>query len=343
MRILSAADLRRLVDMPSAIEAVRHAFAALSSGRAEVPVRTSVSVPSRRAVLLAMPGAVDSADQSSESGDRRERAIGAKLVTVFPDNARAGRPIIHAIVALLDGGDGRPTALIEGASLTALRTGAAGGLATDLLARKDAGIVAIFGAGVQARTQLEAVCAVRDITQVRIVGRDRARADVFAEWTRAQRWLGGATVIVAADPALAVRGADIITTATTSSVPVFPGSAVERGVHVNAVGAFQPQTREIDTDLIERAAVFVDSREAALAEAGDLVIPISERRFAPERIRAEIGDVVLGRAGRQSNDEITIFKSVGNAAQDVVVAHLAAARAVEQGVGVEVSLDGDGA
>jgi alanine dehydrogenase len=338
MRIISAKELRALVDMRSAIAAVRDAFEALSSGRAEVPVRASVSVPGRRAVLLTMPGAVDS---PRDSGGRVDRLIGAKLVTVFPNNALSGRPIIHAVVALLDGGDGRPVALIEGASLTALRTGAASGLATDLLARKNAGIVTIFGAGVQARTQLEAVCTVRDITQIRIVGRGAARTEAFADWIRAQPWRRGATVIVASDPVLAVRGADIITTATTSAEPVFPGLAAGAGTHVNAVGAFQPQARELDSDLIERAAVFVDSREAALAEAGDLIIPIEEGRFAPDRIRAEIGEVVAGRTGRRTGDEITVFKSVGNAVQDVAVGHLVASRAAERGMGVEVVLDGE--
>jgi ornithine cyclodeaminase len=338
VRIITAADLRRLVDMASAIAAVRDAFEALSAGRAEVPVRTVVGVPNRQAVLLAMPGAVDRAHSAAGP---IERQIGAKLVTVFPGNARAGRPIIHALVVLLDGTDGRPTAVIEGASLTALRTGAAGGLAADLLAPREAQIAAIFGAGVQARTQLEALCAVRDLTQIRVVGRSLARTAAFAEWARAQPWTRGATVIVASDPALAVRGADVVVTATTSATPVFPGTAVAAGAHVNAVGAFQPDAREIDSDLVERAAVFVDSREAALAEAGDLLIPIKEGRFASDRIRGEIGEVIAGRAGRRSAAETTVFKSVGNAVQDVAVGHLAAERAVERNLGVEVALEGD--
>ncbi len=340
MRVISARDVRALVDMRSAIVAVRDAFEALSAGRADVPVRSSVSIPDRRAVLLAMPGGVDAAHPSA--GDLSGWTIGAKLVTVFPENTRAGRPIIHALVVLLDSIDGRPTAVIEGGSLTAIRTGAASGVATDLLARRTAGIVAVFGAGAQARTQIEAVCAVREVTQIRVVGRAPTRTAAFVEWVRAQEWVRGATVIAATDPVLAVRGADIVVTATTSAVPVFPGSAASAGTHVNAVGAFQPDTREIDSDLIERAGVFVDSREAALAEAGDLILPIAEGRFDAQRIRGEIGDIVAGRAGRRGVDEITIFKSVGNAVQDLAVGRLAAERAIARGAGVEVALWGDG-
>lgn len=329
MRFISADDLRALVPMRDAIGTVRDAFAALSAGRARIPIRTAVPVPERDAVLLAMPGALDGTT-----------ALGAKLVTIFPRNAGHGQPVVQALVVLMNGEYGHPVAVLEGTSLTALRTGAATGAATDLLARRDAGIVALFGAGIQARTQLEAVCVVRPVTQVRVVGRTAARTHAFAEWARAQAWIRGATVIVATDPALAVRGAEIVITATTSATPVFPGAAVEAGAHVNAVGAFQPATREVDSDLVARASVFVDSRDAALAEAGDLVIPMNEGRFTPGQIRAELGELVAGRGGRSSVAEVTLFKSVGNAVQDLAVAALAVRRAEEAGRGVGVSLGG---
>jgi ornithine cyclodeaminase len=330
--LLGAADLRALVPMRDAIAAVREAFVALSAGAAVVPVRSAVALPDSDAVFLAMPGALAAAGGGTA-------AVGAKLVSVVPANAAAGRPVVAALMVLCDPGTGQPAAVIEGASLTALRTGAASGLATDLLALPEAAIVALFGAGTQARTQLEAICAVRPVTQVRVVARSRERAAAFAAWAREQPWIRGATVIAATDPEVAVRGAEVVVTATTSAVPVFPGRAVGPGTHVNAVGAFQPHTREVDADLVARAAVFVDSREAALAEAGDLLVAVAEGRFRMEAIRAEIGEVAAGGAGRRSGDEITLFKSVGHAAQDLAVASLALRRAEALGRGGRVALE----
>jgi ornithine cyclodeaminase len=332
MLILTADELRALVPMPDAIGAVREGFVALSAGRAVVPVRTAISVPGTDAVFLTMPGAV--------STDSLQGAVlGAKLVSVFPANAAAGRPVVQAVVVLFDAGDGTPQALIEGTALTALRTGAASGVATDLLALPHAGIVALFGAGAQACTQLEAVCAVRPITQVRVVDRSPDRARAFVRWAQAQPWIKGASVLAATDPETAVRGAEVVVTATTSTVPVFPGLAVDPGAHVNAIGAFQPQAREVDSDLVTRAAVFVDSRAAALEEAGDLLVPIAEGRLAADQIRGEIGEVAAGQAGRRDSAEITLFKSVGTAVQDLMVAALAVRRGRATGRGARMTLD----
>ncbi|MDQ7857974.1 MAG: ornithine cyclodeaminase [Armatimonadota bacterium] len=332
MLLLGAADLRALVPMADAIAAVREAFVALSAGGAAVPVRAAVTLPDSDAVFLAMPGAL-----AARGGGAA--ALGAKLVSVVPANAAVGRPVVDALMVIFDPGSGQPVAVIEGASLTSLRTGAASGLATDLLALPEASIVALFGAGVQARTQLEAICTVRAVTQVRVVARSRERAEAFAAWAREQWWIRGATVVAATDPETAVRGAEVVVTATTSATPVFPGRAVAPGTHVNAVGAFQPHTREVDADLVARAAVFVDSREAAHAEAGDLLMAAGEGRFRFEDVRAEIGEVAAGRAGRRSREEITLFKSVGHAVQDLAVAALAARRAAARERGVRVTLD----
>jgi len=299
-------------------------------------------VPGGEAVFLTMPGAVvgpAAADAGGVAADETP-VLGAKLVSVFPENRASGAPVVQAAVILFDGTNGRPVALLEGTTLTALRTGAATGVATDLLALRDAGIVALFGAGVQARTQLEAVCAVRPVTQVRVVDRTPGRAETFAAWAREQAWVGGATLLAVDDPELAVRGAEIVVTVTTSPTPVFPGRAVGPGTHVNAIGAFQPANREVDSDLIARAAVFVDSRAAALEEAGDLLIPMSEGRLSAGGIRAEIGEVAAGHAGRQSGDEVTLFKSVGNAVQDLAVAALAVRRARASGRGMTIALSG---
>jgi ornithine cyclodeaminase len=328
MRVISARDLRELVPMTDAIAAVRQAFVELSAGRATVPLRTHVPVSGSDGALLAMPASLPAIG-----------GLGAKLVTVFPRNPARRLPTIFATVVLLDAETGEPEALVEGTYLTALRTGAAGGLAADLLGRPDAGIVALFGAGAQARTQLEALCAVRAVTQVRVVDSQRDAADRFVSWAGAQPWLGGATIVVAADPALAVRGADLIVTATTSPTPVVPDAEVAPGAHVTAVGAYTPHTRELPGSLVARAAVVVDSRTAALAEAGDLVMPIAEGLFRPDAIRAEIGEVAAGTVvGRQGRDEITVFKSVGHAVQDLAVGRLAFTRAAAANAGIAVEL-----
>jgi len=316
--------------MKDAIAAVRQGFVELSAGRAAVPLRSHVPVAEHGGTLLAMPAYLPAAG-----------GLGAKLVTVFPHNPQRGLPTIFATVLLLDAQTGEPAALIEGASLTALRTGAAGGLAADLLALPDAGIVALFGAGVQGRAQLEAVCAVRPVTQVRVMDRQPAHAEAFVRWAREQPWLQDATVLAVTDPALAVRGAEIVITATTSRDPVFPADEVGPGAHVTAVGAYTPDAREVPGELVARAAIFVDSRAAALAEAGDLVLAIRQGLIAPEAIRAEIGEVAAGTApGRTGPQEVTFFKSVGHAVQDLAVARLALARASAADRGVLVDLSG---
>jgi ornithine cyclodeaminase len=329
--VLSADDVLALVPMADAIGAVREAFVALSAGRAAAPVRTAVPLPDGDAVFLAMPASLPAM-----------AAAGAKLVSVVPQNRGTGRPVVQAVVTLIDARTGAPAALIEGASLTALRTGAATGLATDLLARPRAGILALFGAGAQARTQLEAVCAVREITQIRVVAREAGHADAFARWARGQPWVRGATVVAATSPDLAVRGADIIVTATSSATPVFPGGLVDAGAHVNAIGAFQDHAREIDSDLVARSVIVVDSRAAARAEAGDLVIPLKEGRIPGPETWLELGEVAAGRGGRRGPDEITLFKSVGNAVQDLAVGALAVRRAAAAGRGQRVRLAAGG-
>lgn len=320
IRLLTRDDVRAAVGMKDAIAAMGEAFAQLSTGRADVPLRHQLRT--RGGITLLMPAYLrDTAD------------LGLKVVSVNEGNAARGLPVVNAVVLVLDPDTGLPLALMDGTWLTALRTGAASGLATRLLAREDATIVALFGAGVQARTQLEAVRAVRPIREVRIVSRTAAAA------RRLAAELDGVTPRVMDDAAEAVRGAHIVITATTSTAPVFPGAALEPGTHVNAIGAYTPEMRELDDDAVRSAVLIVDSREAALSEPGDIVIPIRSGAITPSHIRAELGEVAAGtRPGRTSADEITVFKSVGSAVQDVVVARLVLRAAESRGLGTLVEL-----
>lgn len=320
IRVLSADDARAAIDMAEAIEAMRAAFGALAGGRATVPLR--LALETTHGVSLFMPAWLDDPERS-----------GAKIVSVNPENGRVGLPAIHALVLLLDPTTGRPLALMDGTWLTALRTGAVGGLAADLLAREDARTVALFGAGVQARTQLDAVRCVRDIREVRIVSRSGTSADALAEE------LEGVDARRVDDPAEAVAGADIVIAATSSATPVFAGARVEPGAHVTGVGSYTTEMREVDTDLVRRARVIVDQREAVMAEAGDIAGPIADGEVDESVMAAEIGEVVLGRAeGRTAPDQITFFKSVGNAVQDVAVAARILTRAERDDLGTVVAL-----
>jgi len=327
LRLLSSDDVRRALPMREAIEAVKIAYAQLSAGRADLPLRTRIDVPEVQGTALFMPAYIGS------SG-----ALAVKIVSVFPRNLAQGIPTIAAVVIVLDARTGRPVALLEGASLTAIRTGAASGAATDVLARPEAKSVAIFGSGAQARTQLEAVCTVRPIKHVRIFSLDLRAAQEMAG-DLAGRDPIPADVAVATSPAEAISEADVICTATTSETPVFDGAGLKPGTHINAIGSYTPLMQEVDATTITRALVVVDSREAVLAEAGDLLVPIGRGEITADVIHAELGQILNGeRLGRTSPEQITYFKSVGLAVQDAVAAGRALDRAKALGQGQTISM-----
>jgi alanine dehydrogenase len=324
LRLLSQTDIRRAVTMREAVEVVKSAFRQLSSGEANVPLRTSVS--SQGGVTLLMPAYL-----------RESNALTVKVVSVYADNPSRGLPTVMAIVTVLDAQTGQPLAVLEGTYLTALRTGAASGAATDLLARKDARVLAVFGAGAQARTQVAAVCCVRDIREIRLFSRTRQSAETFAAELASLHPRN--SIHVASSASHAVRGADIIVTATNSSTPVFNGNDLAPGVHVSAIGSFRPDMQEVDELTIQRARVIVDQREATLTEAGDLIIPIQKGVITEQHIHAELGEIISGaKMGRENDDDITLFKSVGNAAQDAAVAQAILQAAEAQNLGALVSL-----
>jgi ornithine cyclodeaminase/alanine dehydrogenase-like protein (mu-crystallin family) len=283
--------------MAAAIDALQFAF-----GQDRTPeslMRTHVEVAD--GTLLLMPAAT-------------EAGVGVKLVTVNPANPARGLPFIHATYVLFAPGTLEPVALIEGAALTALRTAAVSGLATRHLARKDAHRLVVFGAGVQATAHLEAMLAVRPVDQVRVVGRTQSGVRRLVELARSH-----GVAAHGAGPE-AVADADLVCTCTTSDEPVFVGLLLPPGVHINAVGSFQPTARELDDEAVRMSKIVVEVREAALAEAGDLLIPMGKGVIGESDIAADLGEVVRGTVVRRSPDDVTLFKSVGVAFEDLVVA-----------------------
>ena len=311
--------------MTEAIEAMRTAFSQLASGTVNMPVRSQIDVPEHDGTALFMPSYAPCF-----------RNLGVKVVNVFGANPSRGLPRIQALVCLFDSATGTPRAVLDGTSLTALRTGAASGLATDLLARSNASTVAILGAGVQGRTQLEAMLAVRPIDSVKVYDRLPAAAQAFATEMSAQSKVD---IRVVSTPRAAVTDADIVCTATVSPTPVFDDTDIAAGTHINAVGSYKPDVQEIPGETVRRAKIIVDQRESALAETGDLIIPLRQGLIAETDIHAELGEILIGKvAGRTSDTLVTLFKSVGLAIQDLAVATLALERAEVQKLGVTIPI-----
>lgn len=318
--------------MPIAIEMMKEVFALYTAGETRSPLRTPVEVPDGSGVSLYMPAYVPKT-QSAPA------ASGAKVVSVYPGNVDAGLPTINALVMLLDPATGVPEGLIEGALVTALRTGAVSGAATDVIARADSELLGIIGAGAQGVTQAAAVCSVRPIREIRVFDVYEAQAESFAD--RLAAWLPNLppSIVAVSSAREAVEDADVICTATTSSTPVFEDAWVRPGTHINAVGAFTPQMQEIPTETLVRARIVVDAVEAVMEEAGDLIQPIERGELDRDKVYVELGHVVAGQLpGRESDEEVTFFKSVGNAIQDMIVAARAIQDAKTREIGQVVDL-----
>ena len=327
MLILTADEVQKALPMREAIEAMKRAYAALSDGRAQVPLRTHLPVSPHNTASLFMPAFVQMDDGE---------ALAVKVVSLFPDNPKRGLAFIQAAVLVLEADTGRAAALLEGSSLTAIRTGAGSGAAIDALSRPGSRTVAVFGAGVQGRTQLEAACAVRRIETAWVYDPNLEQAQKFVAEMAGKGGLPQ-DLRIAGSPGEAVSQADVICTATTATRPVFAAGDVKPGTHISAVGSYTPEMQEIPSETVKRAYVVVDSRSAALAETGDLIQPIRAGLFSEDHIQAELGEILLGRKpGRTSDDQITFFKSVGVAVQDAVAAQLALQNAKKMNLGTEV-------
>jgi alanine dehydrogenase len=318
--LLSEEDVRIVLSMDDLIAAMRPALEQFSARKVQQPLRTVVEVGLQKAAFALMPALIP-----------EPPALGAKLVTVFASNAGAGLPTHLATILLFDSMTGELMAIMDGRYITEARTAAVSAVATELLAREDATVLAVIGSGVQARSHVDAIGRIRDLRAIRAWSPDEGRLAAFARETQPRT---GADVVRCTSAREAVTDADIVVLATSAHEPVVKGEWIREGTHVCAVGACRPNHREMDTALVARARVFVDSREGALAEAGDLLVPIRERAFDETHIVGEIGELFSGAArGRLTATDVTIFKSLGMAVEDVAAAHLAYEKAAERGLG----------
>jgi ornithine cyclodeaminase/alanine dehydrogenase-like protein (mu-crystallin family) len=297
LRVIGAEELRARLPMGAAVDALEEAFRTLDPTGG--PLRTHVETPHGSVLLMPAFG---------------EAGVGVKLVSLTQANPERGLPFIHASYVLFDAETQALDAVLDGSALTALRTAAVSGLATRFLSPHEAERLVVFGAGVQARSHLEAMCAVRPVTDLVVVSRSRGAAEALVE-----EGLGRGLTARLGEPE-AVREADLVCTCTTAEEPLFDGSWLPAGVHVNAVGSYRPETRELDTESVRRARVVVETREVALAEAGELLIPIREGVISADHVAADLAETVRGADVRRSPDDVTLFKSVGMAFEDLVVA-----------------------
>ena len=323
--MLSAADVERALDPDALVDALAEAFARLSAGAASMPQRIAVEVPERRGAVLLMGAHLEG-----------RPSLTTKLVSLFPDNPRGGPPAHQAAIVVFDAAIGTPTALMDGTSVTALRTAAGSRLATRLLARPEAAVLAILGTGVQGEVHARALTRERSWEQVRIAGRDRAAAERLAARLREET---GAPVTAADSFDAAMSGADVVCAATAATEPVVRRERVERGAHVNSVG-YTTAGREVDSDTIRDALVVVESRAAALAESNDIRWAIRDGVVAErDAVHAELGELVAGtRRGRAAADQITLYKSLGVAAEDDAAAALVVDASEREGLGTVVEL-----
>jgi len=321
IRILRAADVRSLLPMADCIELMHRTMIAVSSGRVVLPLRSILVMPGELGMMGNMPGYL---------GD--PECFGVKLVSLIPRNKPPQYSSHLGLVLLFEVEHGQPVALLDAAEITALRTAAVSGLATRLLARPEACDLAILGAGEQARAHIESMLVVRSLRRIRVWSRDSAKAAEFAQSEGARH--GGLSIEVSATPREAVDGADIICTVTKAREPILRGEWIARGAHLNVVGSSVAAAAEVDTDTVVRSSFFVDYRSSTITEGGEYLRALRSGAITPEHIKAEIGEVASGaKLGRTSGEEITLYKSLGIAPQDLASAHFVLHRARERGVG----------
>lgn len=329
MLILSKDDIKKLFTMQEAIQASIEALRMHSTRKTVVPLRINIDIPKQHGQSLFMPAFVDELN-----------VTGIKIVSVYPENVKRGLPAVLAQMILLNGETGEVCAMIDGTYLTQLRTGALQGVATDILARKEAKIAVLFGTGGQARTQLEAMLNVRNLAEVRVCGMHLDRTQQFVTAMQNEFTQFNTRIIAVENGNDVIRDADIITTVTTAKEPVFDGSLVKPGAHINGIGAYTPQMQELPETIIQNAdKIFFDTTEGVLSEAGDIIIPIKNGTVNEVDFEGDLGEVILGKVkGRESDQEITLFKSVGMAILDLVTAFRIYNKALHYNVGEIVKI-----
>lgn len=325
--VLNQDEVREILPMDECIEVMEAALASLARGEVLLPLRQITWLPDGRSALATMPA------YAGHLG-----AVGVKVITVFPENEGTELDAHQGAVLLFETERGRPLLLCDATEVTAIRTAAVSGVATKHLAREDARDLAILGSGTQAHSHLEAMLAVRDVRSVRVWSRTDAHARAFAERASEAR---GLRVETAPTAEACVRDADIVCTTTSARQPVLRGEWLAPGTHVNAVGFSGRAGREVDTEAVRRARLYVDRRESAVNEKGDVVIALEEGALGQDHIVGELGEVLIGLApGRSSSDEITLFESAGLAIEDLAAAHHLHLKATEKGIGTRVELGG---
>lgn len=323
MRLLSRSDVEKLITMKETLGLMKDVFSEVAKNAAILPERTVIELSNKTDAVLFMPAYIP-----------RTSAIGIKIVSIFPNNVLKGIPTTTAQILLNNPDTGEVLCIMDGGIVTALRTGAVSGVATDILSRRDAENLGVFGAGVQAKTQIEAILEVRKINCVKICDINSASAQKLA---REMDEINAYTCRFQAveSPDAVVTNSDIVVTATTSKTPVFDGNLLRPGTHINSIGSFKPSSREVDDTTIRRSRIFVDSTLHALKEAGDLIIPIKKGILSKRNIQANLGELIAGeKTGRKDVEEITFFKSVGMAVEDIAVAQMIYRKAEENNLGI---------
>jgi alanine dehydrogenase len=327
MLVLNQQDVTTLLPMDACIEVMASTLASLARGEALLPLRPVIRFPDGSGAFAVMPAYLG-----------KPATIGAKVITVLPGNHGTAFDSHQGAVLLFDAENGSLAAILDATAITTIRTAAVSAVATRALARSDASTLAILGSGVQAHAHLESMCAVRPIKSLRVWSRNAEHARQLAAVGRDRFHLDASASATGAD---AVRGADIVCTTTSSNEPVLLGEWLSPGTHINAVGTSQPHARELDSATVVRSRLYVDRRESALKEPGDILVPLQAGEIGPDHIVGEIGDVLLDRAPRRGNDEeITLFKSLGLAVEDLAAASYVYAEAARTGAGVNVALGG---
>jgi ornithine cyclodeaminase len=327
MLVVNQSEVMRALPMRSCIDLMRETLAALARGDAVQPLRTHLATPDRRGILGLMPGYLSPA-----------HALGIKVLTIFSANEGSPLDSHQGAVLLFEEERGTLLAIVDATAITAIRTAAVSGLATELLARPGAGDLALLGAGTQALTHAEAMLAVRPVRRIRLWNRTAGRGERMARLIQSR--LGAAVELCPSVPD-AVTGADIICTTTAARDPILRSEWIQPGAHLNVVGSSIPRSREVDSALMARARLFVDLRESALKEAGDIVIPMQEGAIAAEHIVAELGELVVAReTWRRQPDDVTLFKSQGLAIEDIASARFVYEEARRLGLGTEIALGG---